>query len=1846
MSRLSDARVDTNDDNELDLPFHPEEWIGRGKRYDTAPLYVLVARGDEEKVPTRFQAFYPSSTLSIKQYLRFPLPKKSYALSMYSPKKWFSKEPPTPRSEGELWKLLYTRPLPTSSEIQTLYTTFGQEWLDGAQSLCDPRINSGKDRLPLWFLTVWHDVLGFVDTQSDLEKAWRAGQELVTLPDVMEEFPTVESIFRDVKWNEVFTHGGVKIKAYEFAPLLRKVMLSSLVTQGMISYLQDRLHRDTVNSKKHYICGSGFAGFIAVAETRNKLHGRCLQDIENAVRRHQDLQIWVPVLREQHEVVIKIDFGAKTIGYGDTLPKFSPPKVIGDHLQRWIKLTFGENFEWVGKATVVHGTQEDAISCIPGTANMIAHGIWGDELWSDGKKMVDRTRWFVRLTESPSSSSNIVQAEHSDPTAASTIAPRTRPDLDNLLHPCSFVESLTRSDLIDAMSIIPSSQRECEILAELGAESTAVQQTDNQSCGSSSETEVPVAAAGSSLQMEEGPPKKGLNAAWGMFMKKVSETAKRNRSPSPSNPRKKVKDFSAESNESISGPTGLSKAAIAEKRYAKELDEGNFDAEKMAVFKKECLLIDKRAEFRPHRLRAVRCSNCGQDTTCQAKKGAPNPRRFIEHHRKCTKGTIRIPKTTLPTSKTSTLTSGVFKGFQKLSTKTRYMLGLSPRSPSVTSSNFSEESPAPLPRQFSCPGINATYEPKVTPYLHRSSALGGGSRSVMKIAHQFFRSPFRNLSKAQKEEVIDQQDSEHTWCNNHRRMNVRSVACMKVSVDVDEDANILPCSECRALMLSKVFRNAIGLKMPDSGKQKYINKRFQNELLAHQWADTNGFKELIESAEKDSIYTRFVLGVISGKYDDEGVFLGLVHAMVQKKDKEERGVGMQNFQYTPEWDQFMHIASIHSPRTYEFIRSKFPGRTKRSFQVQESKAPKLAMTIEDATFASVANHLSAVGYSGPINVACDDSKLLSSFRLHYDSKNKKHFLVGGIDGPIFVRDPTDIANIMNDPSIKKGTKIRLWMGTIPLPDLPPFVIAALPILDSMSVANLLKLHNQIILGLLQRGVKVISYACDGTENERGVQQAFFSIADSVIERVIPDPHPGRPSLVIRIPVVHNCPIVMIQDSKHALKTFRNNLFSGARLLVLGNFLAMYRDVQSMAFEAGSPIYHRDVKKVDKQDDNAAARLGSAQTLQFLAENHPEQLGLIVYLFVFMEIPDAYQNCHIDHEERLNMLLRARYFVDMWTTYLDRCPGYTWMHYCISRESLDIVSYLIHGYISLVIIHHDYFPKIPLLPYLHSTESCEHVFGISRQIVKDFTILDFYRMIPKLTVQIRESFLSKSQHERSSDMKARAAGYHHTYFDTEKLNIAALSHFPSIDDMGRIAQRAASEADSLIAALGICPSDLHVVPSTLPSLQSWMPAEDIGSDDESELQDELDDISSVYSYEELQTLVQATQTPKALAEQSLAEQSHFEALSNAALLLTVEDQTKINSLEEIEDTIMDEHMAEDLRKVQRLREYIRKLPALELDTPTPIVFTPSTNSDHSDSGRTSFLQNLVSLREQHQTEHASKAVRIRGLQGASSDDATAQSLRRRMVTAFYDIQRLSQDRGVTTTADRLKRWTTQATGNSLNAQVTAAGNATQAMSKRRTLMLQAGIKPFEVPPEAGVSKKSPLLLHSWGFVFARVQKDNTHAYRLFVGKVEAMYAKGGGKNGKHSSVTRAENVAALSYIGLQLFQHVHASTFRATQTQPFQTLTYTFVPSIRFFALTHSQPRTILGASGEVVHLDAIDVTMYQTLSRYTQELTVFLKNHSKRKQSTRGPAAGISQTAENGAAPLMPHDDEDEDMGF
>ena len=151
---------------------------------------------------------------------------------------------------------------------------------------------------------------------------------------------------------------------------------------------------------------------------------------------------------------------------------------------------------------------------------------------------------------------------------------------------------------------------------------------------------------------------------------------------------------------------------------------------------------------------------------------------------------------------------------------------------------------------------------------------------------------------------------------------------------------------------------------------------------------------------------------------------------------------------------------------------------------------------------------------------------------------------------------------------------------IPLIGIPTIVVAAEAIRNDLSAHNLYPKSKQVIEGLQSHGVNIVSYASDGAGVERALQDLFVLKAKSILSIKVPDPE--EQDYTIQIPLLGptGSPVVIVQDSKHALKTLRNNLFSGARLLVLGNHTATYSQVRDIALGDRSPLYHRDVEKMD------------------------------------------------------------------------------------------------------------------------------------------------------------------------------------------------------------------------------------------------------------------------------------------------------------------------------------------------------------------------------------------------------------------------------------------------------------------------------------------------------------------------------------------------------------------------------------------------------------------------------------------------------------------------------------------
>ncbi|KXN90746.1 hypothetical protein AN958_03681, partial [Leucoagaricus sp. SymC.cos] len=462
-----------------------------------------------------------------------------------------------------------------------------------------------------------------------------------------------------------------------------------------------------------------------------------------------------------------------------------------------------------------------------------------------------------------------------------------------------------------------------------------------------------------------------------------------------------------------------------------------------------------------------------------------------------------------------------------------------------------------------CDGLSVKHDGRILQLLQRVSGVGGGGEDEHEIAKAKYGKSYSKLTKEEKEAVSRWQ---HT---SHKR------------------------------------------SLPQLKNQKFVNKKNCNEFLGELYIRILGLKELIENS--DHPYVQYALGALSGTYDNK-VFGGLIHVVVQYHDHKARGVGLQNFKYSPSWDEICQIIQMHSSAAYRGIN-------------------------EDV-FTQVKAHLDSLNYSGPVCLTCNDTKLLPTFRLYWDAQEKTHFLVGGVDGPIQLSDSADLQSILSEIEGRKATKLCLWTITLSRPCTMPLVVAALPITNTLEAQELAELSLWVIKGLIQHSVKVVSYICDGAKTERNAQQIIVNSTTSYLEPEIPSPREGVRAIKLRIPVIDGQPIAMIQDSKHTLKTFRNNLFSGAHLLTLGDHVAAFNDVLELSHEIDSPLYKHDVERLDRQDDNAATQLFLADNIKSYcnSKHHDQLIAVIEYLFMFGDAIDGYQSQTMMHEERLLSLL--------------------------------------------------------------------------------------------------------------------------------------------------------------------------------------------------------------------------------------------------------------------------------------------------------------------------------------------------------------------------------------------------------------------------------------------------------------------------------------------------------------------------------------------------------------------------------------------------------------------------------
>ncbi|KAL3672170.1 hypothetical protein V7S43_002833 [Phytophthora oleae] len=264
-----------------------------------------------------------------------------------------------------------------------------------------------------------------------------------------------------------------------------------------------------------------------------------------------------------------------------------------------------------------------------------------------------------------------------------------------------------------------------------------------------------------------------------------------------------------------------------------------------------------------------------------------------------------------------------------------------------------------------CTGLR---DENVQAYVSNAVQLVGGSRPRYVIARELFPQVFGNDKKVRIVDKLDEEQrlilqdavfSECLWRVDKEGRCVRSLRCKRFVPVTDPNdrsnaQNQGVCRACRDLRTVPNFRSVLSRsKVPKKLENiKYVPSVYtESDPFLRKLSKNSAFRGLYQTVKRmvtpeansevrgerlKQVYfwLRFVRMGVYGHFKTHPVFEGLMKSMVEIKDKERRGVGKQNMQYSRALDEFMQGMAQISTEAFELFAGQFCGRTLRSQKVK------------------------------------------------------------------------------------------------------------------------------------------------------------------------------------------------------------------------------------------------------------------------------------------------------------------------------------------------------------------------------------------------------------------------------------------------------------------------------------------------------------------------------------------------------------------------------------------------------------------------------------------------------------------------------------------------------------------------------------------------------------------------------------------------------------------------------------------------------------------------------------------------------------------------------------------------
>ncbi|KAJ7201855.1 hypothetical protein GGX14DRAFT_571116 [Mycena pura] len=1745
---MSDYLVEEEDLQASNPQWNPSEWIGRGRVYRDLPAHVSIEVERARRLPPDIETGLPSPLHSparfhSERYL--PVWNKAYDDAEDIAAVAFHASEPA----ADIMALGNT-PLLSRQTVQRLDREFGQAFLDGKLSIRDSRDKDNIYLWPMWFL----DYARRVRTAA---MAWHIWNRAVTWMRQTDEEEPEEKIWRErtysflaslVGWEGRIGCGLGDLTFERLAEVLGDNWLSDSVVDALAQNIKMRVkERDGVSSEV-LLADTIFATCISGGAATNSAHpGNSL------VQRYTHLLTSSPSPQSLsfplhsppvHWASCRVNLQKAHIQFADSLRK-KHPKDLTDNLVEWLQTEVGLKDVRVTD-DLPCGRQRDSFNCGIISTNALAHNILGDDLWDPAHARTYRYRAFCTIASMIQSYQENVDKLGSSVPLIALDAPELVPLAPAAVNeiPDAKEQPSNRIGDDDLGPLLKSLEQK---IKEQDMVSPRVPEKRKRENSSDSDGDCDDDVPAKKLAKAAHPAPTGSK-------KKATATKEKAQNSSRTVAHSPPKLLLCTAQPDVDIPYDVQHEIMATLRNGGASSSASHDRvvnilikwnlyrgneKRLEKLRKACVAEgDPNPGLDINNPKQIVCSHCGKTVQLQA---VYQVERFRKHLNETCKGRKKKPAHTGP---------GITSFFSKK------LAGIP--APPVPSAK-------PKPTSFVkyCPGLTGAIHPRIDYYIDNCPSTGGGGKLINYYVALLFKKrkitsiTDNRLSQEDRALAYNRKALDNEWrieSSPHRPSVVSTSCCIKFTVRSEQelaDPKVV-CSECHSVYQRHEFRTAINRNRDKSYAQlKYTPKIFNNAIQTRLMAKYKGLEEFLEERSELGIYVRFIRAVAAGQYKDNQVFLGMIQATQMANERRIRGVGMQNFRYPREFSEWGLLIRMSSPRAYRNIAQEFRMESERSIRNRTSKQPRFPLGITSENFEYLDRYCDKHGYPRgyPLCLSVDDTKLFPAMQPLYDGQVKSWFLVG-LPGETQLQTatPEDLEKLM-DIKHTPAAKVRLWAIQIPFPGIPPLAFAILPIGLKITASELTKYQLRVMFGLAERKFRFISNVADGAAVELNCQEQVAKAGRSIPHKIDPpSEYPNAEAINVPLYAFQENIYINTQDAPHARKTARNNIFSGARGLVLGDFVVHYKQLYDMAMTVADPtLYERDVIRADRQDDNAAHRVFSAATLQGLALNVEENMGLIIFLFVIGDLIDAYESRTMSHAERAKVALRARLFLATWKTFLLKM-GYPVQRHYLPPGATKIFHTLVDGLLGLILIHRDHLSSstVPLLPWKHESMANERIFSALRSIFPEMSLVQVLLALPNIQATMSRA---KQALFSAASYKRVANGY--TFSDSTDdatINFGNLATFPTDLELTAAYGQAIEENDMLWTLLNVHVGNL--VDATAP--ERFVAPVDTSDDQENHLAEE-DSVSEAVIIDlgmrdELQEALDAVQNVTGLLK---SDEQEIDACAYAAAALVVDSLSKIDDLPTNEDPALLEQSRQDVARIIKLTPLSVKDLLSGLKTsfgataPTSYTIPVPPSSSSLLDVTASDLQPLVELRESHQTEHARTGVRnykpsqsarsetSGATRGSSVDAKKSDQLSDKQLLArrIQAVIRNAEGRKVTTGLNRKARTEDNGQSTDLTADK-AGGNAANAAASAQVRAAAA------IRCRRNVARTLNCTSLSTATYVFLVDRD-----AIVLGRVLTMYTKGGGKAGAHAFVPEVDNIGPISFILAQTYEHAGGRTFR-------------------------------------------------------------------------------------------------------